>query len=583
MTLVARSLHRVLLAVGACALALNSASAADAQDAQPVAPPQFGVLQFADDEVYIDLPVSLADAWTQTLQVVASLNESVKADLPYLESNGRIVAGKLWIAVEAQGAPGTNWVRIRVAVPSDEPEYGKVRAEIILDAIADRFEPPAAAPQEQAYNYPQLPAAAEGAADDYVTNNYYYYGSGPYTDSYNQTLPSYSYVPVYGSPYYYAPVYAPYVYPSSCWSPCSWNTGWWFGWNSPWCNPWGSSFSLWWGSGWNWSFSACFGSVCGWGGWGGCSNWWGCNPWGSSCGSGWNGCDDWNNWNDSFAGGVVVGPDQVVALAPRTTGLLQPPGGDFLGNTPGDRVPHVTDRPARRAPDRTPTVVVTRTERGPRPGHDVLSGNGDRPWSETPARLPSGPRPRVVVATSPSTGGPTRTSTSSHGSNRDGPLVVRLGSAPYNSRVNPVPLDPRTSTPTLPLSNAPLPTGSSSSGDRATIDNHPYINPFPTSSSSGNRGSSSGGSVTTPRPSSPAPSTSAPRPAAPVSLPPRTSSVPSRSAPAPSGGSRSSGGSIGGGHSSGGSIGGSHSSGGSFGGSSGGSRGGGSSGGRGPR
>src|SRR6187397_927463 len=174
MTLSARSLHRVLLAVGACALVLNSASATDALDdggSQPVAAPQFGVLQFADDEVYIDLPVSLADAWKQTVEVVASLNDSVKGDLPYLESNGRIVAGKLWIAVEAQGAPGTNWVRIRVAIPADEPEYGKVRAEIILDAIADRFEPPADAPQEQAYNYPQLPAAAEGAADEYVTNN----------------------------------------------------------------------------------------------------------------------------------------------------------------------------------------------------------------------------------------------------------------------------------------------------------------------------------------------------------------------------------------------------------------------------
>lgn len=580
MTLSARSLHRVLLAVGACALVLNSASATDALDdggSQPVAAPQFGVLQFADDEVYIDLPVSLADAWKQTVEVVASLNDSVKGDLPYLESNGRIVAGKLWIAVEAQGAPGTNWVRIRVAIPADEPEYGKVRAEIILDAIADRFEPPAAAPQEQAYNYPQLPAAVDGAADQYVTNNYYY-GSGPYTDAYNQTLPSYSYVPVYSSPYWYGSLYSPYIYyPSSCWSPCSWNTGWWFGWGGPWCNPWGSSFSLWWGSGWNWSFSACFGSVCGsWGGWNGCGNWWGGNPW-------WSGCGGWNNCNDTVVvgGGVVVAGDGVTTLAPRTAAMrLQQQDGDFLGNTPGDRVPHVTDRPARRAPEHRPGVVVTRTERGSRPGHDVLSGDGERPWSERPTRLPDARRPRVVVSTGNS-GGTTHTGTSSRGSNRDGPLVVRLGSAPYSSRANPVALDPRNSTSTLPLSNGPLPNGSPSSGDRATVDNHPYMNPFPTTTSSGN---ASGGPVTAPRPSSPAPSTSAPRPPAPVSLPPRTSSAPSRSAPAPSSGSRSSGGTIGGSHSSGSSFGGSHSSGGSFGGSSGGgSHSSGGGGGRGPR
>ncbi|HEX5009014.1 MAG TPA: hypothetical protein VFY71_01340 [Planctomycetota bacterium] len=548
----ARSLHRVLLAVGACALVLNSASAADAQDGQPVAPPQFGVLQFADDEVYIDLPVGLADAWKQTLEVVASLNDSVQADLPYLESNGRIVAGKLWIAVEAQGAPGTNWVRIRVAIPADEPEYGKVRAEIILDAIADRFEPPPAAPQEQAYNYPQMPASVEGAGDQYVTNNYYY-GSGPYTDSYNQSYPAYSYVPVYSAPYWYGPLYAPYVYyPSYCWSPCYWNTGWWFGWGGPWCNPWGSSFSLCWGSGWHWSFSACFGSFCGW--WGnGCG--WGCNPWWSGCGS-WDTC----SWNDSFDSST----NQVVALAPRTSGQLRLSGGDFLGNTPADRVPHVTDRVARRAPDSTAPVVVTRTERGPRPGHAVLTGDGQRPWSEQPARLPDGPRPRVVVSTS---SGSTRTGTSS---NREGPVVVRMGSVPYNSRVNPVALDQRAPTSTLPLSNAPLPNGSTAPGasDRATIDNHPYINPFPTTSSAGN---SSGGA----RPSSPAPSASAPRSSAPApaSMPSRTSSAPSRPSSAPSSG----------GHSSGGSFGGGHSSGGSFGGSSGGSRGGGGGGGRGPR
>jgi uncharacterized membrane protein YgcG len=530
----ARSLSRGLLAAGACALALSPLAAAlDTQDGPPpVAPPDFGVLQFADDEVFIDLNVSLADAWQHTLEVVASLNDAVKADLPYLESNGRIVAGKLWIAVEAQGAPGTNWTRIRIAIPADEPEYGKVRAEIILDAIADRLEPAAPLFEKPTHNYPQLPASVEGVADEYVTNNYYY-GSEPYS-----TYPAYE---PYYSPYWYGSLYAPYVCATPYyWSPSYWNTGWWYGWGGPWCNPWGSSFAFGWGCGWNWSFSACFGAVCG--SFGSC--WW------DDCDD-WDDCDfDNNNDGDIIVNGgnvvigngdVVVGSTQpgLIALAPRATGLSEVPPGDLLASARGENVPHVTDRAARRASEPTRGVVVTRTERGPYRGHEVIAG--ERPWSEKPTRLPDGPRPRIVVFSGnddTSTGGSrrtTRTTTSpSRSSHREGPKVVRLGSAPYSARVSPVSLlSPRASSPDVVSGGAP-----STSGDRpATIDNHPYSNPFPTSSAPG----PSSRTTTSAPHSSPSPSVSTSRSSAPTASPSRSTSAPRASSPSSSGG-RSSGG-----------------------------------------
>jgi len=527
-----RQLALLYRAAGLVALALALAVApAVALDAEPmtpqvVAPPEFGVLQFTEDEAWVDLQVPLVDAWKQTLEVVASLNDAVSADLPYLESNGRIIAGDLWIAVEAAGVPSQTWVRIRVAIPDNEPEYGKVRAEIILDAIADRLEPPA--PDSNKFSYPLAPVAEGVAGGDYVTNNYYYdYGTDPGYGSY--------YAPYY-APYYptYIPAYAP-CWPSWCYPYSSWNCGWWgWGWGGSWCNGWG----------WNWGVSACFGSFCAswnwpWNSWG-CGSWW------------WDDCDNWDDCNDVvvFADGtVVVGAEApgVLALGPRTTTIGALPAGDLAsyhfrrrreaiadaaGPRPDEGLPRVTDRTSRRVAE--PAVAVSRTPRSDTAARDVIVAEAGRAVPSAPIR--------------------TQTSTS-RSTKKDGPRIVKLGSAPYSARVNPAAMEARTSSVPVTTVGGSYPVPSSTS--------HPYSNPFPTSAAPSSAPSVSYG---TPRPSSPAPapSVSQPRISAPVSQPSRSVSAPTSSRPSISPSS-------GGGHSSGGGR------------SSGGSSGGSSSGGRGPR
>ncbi|MBM3984781.1 MAG: hypothetical protein FJ296_03685, partial [Planctomycetes bacterium] len=533
---------------GVCTLALLatvSASGPVPDSELQFAPPEFGVIQFTSDEAFIDLPVPLAEAWKTTLEVTASLISQVRGDLPYLENNGRIVAGDLWVAVEAQGAPGATWTRIRVAITPDASGYGQVRAEVLLDAIADRLEPPAPAREPARFSYPPPVPAAENVPVESVTNNYYY-GSGPYDG-----LPSNVYVPTYAAPAYY-PVYYSYpAYSSFGCSPWAWNSGWWFGWGGPWCNPWGSSFSLWYGNNWSWSWSACYGSVYASGGWNG---WWG--PW--DCGPsisigwwGWDDCDDWNdggNWDDDVSGGkgddiIIIGDDNViitgdgdddglVALDARQTGLRSLPQGDITlpgtaagGDAGTDRTPRVTDRASRRASEPLAPVVVTRTERGPRPRTPVAE---PRTSSERTGGQPEIARPSVVVVGSTRDSdegregsGPVPTSTSpSRSSKKAGPTVVKLGSAPYSARVAPAPPPSRSAgTVATTQGGAPVFTPSAPSvsqgqdqgrtGGTTTTASHPYSNPYTSAPSSGGSSpsgkASSGGSTSVGRSSAPAP------------------------------------------------------------------------------
>lgn len=594
-------LHRGALGA-ACALALVAPLPAldTPEDASPSAGPEWGVMQFAPDEAWIDLPVPLAEAWKQTLEVAASLVPAVKADLPYLESNGRIIAGDLWIAVEAQGEPGADWTRIRIAIPADSPEYGQVRAEILLDAIADRLAPPPP-PPEPRFSYPSYPAtpAAEGVPVESITTNNYYYGNGWGGASY-EPLPSYAYVPVsYGAPWYYGSLYAPYVY-SSWSSPWCWNGGWWFGWGGPWCNPWGTSFSLWYGSGHGWSFGASWGSVCS--SWGWYDNW---GPW---CGWGvgwWD--DDWDDWDGGDIvidgdGVVIIGDDNVVytgnaadfggvqALTARSTDIGPLPPGDITwaaasARTAGEsvRATRVTDRPSRQVPSRPVARAESPRLREP-------AGATTRRIEPRPSRDAGSSRPSIVVtgtsrspgvASAPASGPRDTASPSGQRSSGGGSAkVVRLGSLPYSARVTPAP--PRTGTvatggvvPGTTASGSGRPTASPASG--STGGSHPYSQPYggpssaPTwgspSTGSSSSGSSTGGfsapapsrssspSVAAPRPSSspapasraPTPSVSAPRPAAPVAAPPRVSSPPPSvskpavSVPSGGGGGRSAG------------------------------------------
>jgi hypothetical protein len=585
---------------GACTLALlatASASGPVPDSELQFAPPEFGVIQFTSDEAFIDLPVPLAEAWKTTLEVTASLVPQVRGDLPYLENNGRIVAGDLWVAVEAQGAPGATWTRIRVAVTPDASGYGQVRAEVLLDAIADRLEPPAPAPER--FSYPTPVPAAEEVPVEYVTNNYYY-GSGAYDG-----LPSYAYVPTYSAPVYYPAYYSYPAYSSFGCSPWAWNSGWWFGWGGPWCNPWGSSFSLWYGNDWNWSWSACYGSVYANWGWNG---WWG--PWdcGPSISIGWWDCDDWDDWDDDHVSGgkgddiIVIGDDNViitgadgdgvVALDARQASFRSLPPGDITlpgtaaGRSAGtDRTPRVTDRASRRAPEPLQPVVVTRTERGPRPRTPVAEPRSD---SERPDGQPEIARPAVVVVDAArdaeegrGDSAPVRTSTSpSRSSKKAGPTVVKLGSAPYSARVAPA-LPPSRSAGTVattqggtPVFTPPAPSasqGQGRTGSTTTTASHPYSNPYAGAPSSGGSSPSgqvsSGGSTSVGRSSAPAPRAPSPpaaasrsaAPSAPTSPPSRGSSpsVSSRSSgPSSSGGGRGpSGGGSGGGKSTGGSKG----------------------------
>lgn len=565
------SLRRCLLG-SACSLAVLATAGASgpAPDGAPqLAPPEFGVIQFTTDEAFIDLPVPLADAWKTTLEVTASLVPQVRGDLPYLENNGRIVAGDLWVAVEAQGAPGATWTRIRVAVTPDPAGYGQVRAEVLLDAIADRLEPPAPAPER--FSYPPPVPVAEDVPVEYVTNNYYY-GSGSYYGPYD-ALPSYAYVPTYTVPVYYPAYYGYPVYDTFGCSPWGWNSGWWYGWGSPWCNPWGSSFSLWYGSGSGWGW--------GWNGW-----WdpWDCGP---SFTIGWWDWDDWDDWDDGVSGGkgddiIVIGDDNViitgsdgddvVALDPRQTSLRSVPPGDITlpgtaaGRTAGaDRTPRVTDRPSRRVSEPLAPVVVTRTERGPRPRTPVAE---TRPTGERTTDMPEIGRPTIVVTGSEregdegrGTAAPQRTSTSpSRSSKKAGPTVVKLGSAPYSARVAAAPPPSRSSgtvattqggtpvfTPPAPASSQGRTTGA------PTVASHPYSNPYPSAPAPGGGSpgghaspgaSPSAGHSSAPAPRAPSAPAAAPRsspaPSVPTSLPSRSSapSVSSRSSgpSAPSGG-----------------------------------------------
>ena len=163
MNLIDFSRRGLWLVAGSLLFSLPSASANVVADGGQQ-PPDFGVIQFTDDEAFIDLAVPLAEAWGKTLEVVAAMNPAVKADLPYLENNGHVIADDLWIAVEVQGDLGHTWVRVRVALPAGQGDgaAARTRAEILLDAIADRLEPahsygPPAPQQEQA----PLPAWAE--------------------------------------------------------------------------------------------------------------------------------------------------------------------------------------------------------------------------------------------------------------------------------------------------------------------------------------------------------------------------------------------------------------------------------------
>ncbi len=409
----------------------------------------YDVLQFTPDEGFIDLRASLADAWSAVLRVLADLNYGVSTDLAYVDVGGRIVVDDLWMAVEPHVTRVESFTRVRIGLAGPDAASLRSRAEIILDAVADRLQPagPAvvrtadAPPQEPKVSYPYAPA----------------------------TTTVYEYVPYYVS--YPSAVWAPYWWndfgPYGCWpSSWSWHHNWWprpWGWS-----PCGSGFSLafgdWgWNWGWQWGWSGGWGNFCGAFG----------SPWGPSvCSSwGWHGSPWWNGpactaglspWGWNWAGnGAGPGPflatnDGELAsgfdfdLVPLDGAILHAPRDpDFAmpGEGTGASAPAPRERRDVTPGSSRPRVVVTETR--PRHGHADSLPRGISVVSSSSGGSSGAGTGSSPVGTSRNSGGSSGGSivVRSGSSTPSSGIVVRLPSATYSARTSHLPTG-RVSTPT---------------------------------------------------------------------------------------------------------------------------------------
>jgi hypothetical protein len=230
----------------------------------PVAP-DLGVVHADDTEAWVDVGADLATTWAITLDALAERGHAVDPEMSYVESNGQIAIGGLWVAVVPRASLAGPVTRVRmVAVDADDSVADRnerlVSAGVLLGVIAERVASASPAP---------APAPAPAAPPAVATTGAVY----DTYDTYN-TYNTYT----YGSAALAAPVY---VYPKYAWTP--W---WWLGYG-PGCG-WSSWYlSYGWKSGWSWGLN------WGWGGPYWCNPWWPSSFWKTcwapswSCGPSW--------------------------------------------------------------------------------------------------------------------------------------------------------------------------------------------------------------------------------------------------------------------------------------------------------
>jgi hypothetical protein len=285
--------------------------------AAPVARPQdegdpagelrIGTIHSSPREVWVDVAADLSRTWSLTLATLIDFQYSVNPELSYLESNGQIRLGGLWVVVVPQPSAGMDVTRVLIGTEDDSVAFGdelSVIAGAILGVIADRVEgrpePPPAVPSYFPSDQQQ------------VVNNYYDYG-----DTY----------------YDYGPDYTPYVspwatsYSSSYWGVYWWPTSSYYGYGSPWSSWYKPYYSLCYTPWWGWQGSYYWSNYCYGGGWswGFGSAWYGgYGGYGSYCYY-----DDWyddnwdddDNWNDPPNNGGDDGVGTFVGLDPRAGDL----------------------------------------------------------------------------------------------------------------------------------------------------------------------------------------------------------------------------------------------------------------------
>ncbi|MHC4844533.1 MAG: hypothetical protein ACYTCU_00075 [Planctomycetota bacterium] len=338
-------------------------------EGDPAADLRIGTIHSSPQEIWVDVPADLSRTWSLTLGTLIDFQYAVNPELSYLESNGQIRLGGLWVVVVPQPSAGMDVTRVLIGAGDGAVELAddlNVIAGAILGVIADRVEGRAVP------GVPLSPYAYQGG-DQPVVNNYYDYG-----DTY----------------YDYGSDYVPYVSPwATSYSTSYWGVYWWptqsyYGWGSPWCSWYKPYYSLCYTPWWGWKGSWAWSSYCYAGGWsfgiGGYAPWaWNCDPWWA--GSAWYGGygsyvyidnyyehyyeddDDWGGPpdNGNNGGGGDNGIGTFVGVDPRA--------GD-LDVVPISPLPHKgydpIDNAGRNAPGlRDPSVA--------RVGDDPVLGGGN--------------------------------------------------------------------------------------------------------------------------------------------------------------------------------------------------------------
>lgn len=346
-----------LFALAITLLAVPSASPqAEAIDSA-VAP--VGVIHSSPEEVWVDVPADLSRTWSLTLTTLIDFQYSVDPELSYLENNGQIQLGGLWIVVVPQPTVGAEVTRVLIGTVNSANGLANelsVIAGALLGVIADRVE-----------GRPEPVVAAALGAQQVVNN--YYYDYGPNYEPYVSTSAT--------------------IYSTNYWGLYWWPTTTYYGWGSPWYSWYKPYYSLCYTPWWGWKGSVYWSNYCYAGGWSsGWSNtpwinnpWWGGPSWYGGYG-GYNNVDvdvdvvvivnDDDDLNGTPPGGDGGGIGTFVGVDPRVTDLDVVPTSTFprkayspTSDTGGTRLPRivVSNTEERHTPRAGPRTIVVTTSR----------------------------------------------------------------------------------------------------------------------------------------------------------------------------------------------------------------------------